>query len=440
MSFDVKKQQLLVEYLISDPDTFALCSAIVKPEYFDPELRNSVKFITQYYENYNTTPSPIQIEAETDVKYRLKEVKKDEIQYCADEVEKFCRQQALWKAILDAPELMKENRGHDIELAVKNALLVGLHRDMGIRYYDTVQERLNRLLIEPPVESTGWSEFDRLLFGGIGRKELLLIAANSGGGKSITLNNLALNFTESGRNVLYITLELSQDMVSQRFDAMYSGYNRSNWMHHTDEIVHRVSQAGKDCGILDLVYMSPGTKPSQMKAFIKEYYLRYGIMPDLLIADYLGKMEPNHRILDNVNERDKAISSQFRELGVEFDFATASATQLNRTAVKTEVHDHSMVAGGYSQIQECDVFVTVNMTEIDKAKGEIEYQFLKTRSSDGVGSIIKLKWDGKFLRISDLPSQKMSINSQARTIPTTDVAKPAVSEGKSKLLSLLSEE
>jgi hypothetical protein len=99
-----------------------------------------------------------------------------------------------------------------------------------------------------------------------------------------------------------------------------------------------------------------------------------------------------------------------------------------------------MVAGGYSQIQECDVFVTINMTEIDKAKGEIEYQFLKTRSSDGVGNIIKLKWDPKFLRISDHPSQKTSINTQARTIPTDTVGIPAVSESKSKLLSLLSED
>lgn len=60
-----KKQKLLVEYLVSSVDTFAMCKSIVKPDYFDPELRSAVEFIHQFYEKYHQTPNPIQIEAET---------------------------------------------------------------------------------------------------------------------------------------------------------------------------------------------------------------------------------------------------------------------------------------------------------------------------------------------------------------------------------------
>ena len=42
---DSKKQKLLIEYLISSTDTFGLCQGIVQSEYFDPEFRNTVKFI-----------------------------------------------------------------------------------------------------------------------------------------------------------------------------------------------------------------------------------------------------------------------------------------------------------------------------------------------------------------------------------------------------------
>ena len=64
---DNKKQKLLIEYLISSSDTFALCQAIVEPDYFDPEYRNAVRFIKKYYTQYNTTPGPNQIKAEADL-------------------------------------------------------------------------------------------------------------------------------------------------------------------------------------------------------------------------------------------------------------------------------------------------------------------------------------------------------------------------------------
>ena len=47
---DTQKQKLLMEYLISSSDTFALCQNIINPTYFDPELRNAVAFIKDNYE------------------------------------------------------------------------------------------------------------------------------------------------------------------------------------------------------------------------------------------------------------------------------------------------------------------------------------------------------------------------------------------------------
>ena len=63
MEAKTTKQQLLLEYLVSSVDTFALCKSIVKPEYFDPELRRSVEFIHDYYDKYSSIPTSDQIEA-----------------------------------------------------------------------------------------------------------------------------------------------------------------------------------------------------------------------------------------------------------------------------------------------------------------------------------------------------------------------------------------
>ena len=109
---DIKKQKLLTEYLISSADTFALCASITQPEYFDPELRNTISFIKKYYDEYNSTPTVDQIEGETGVKLKLQEVSKDQISYCANEVEAFCKRKAIEKAILASPALIeKEDYG-----------------------------------------------------------------------------------------------------------------------------------------------------------------------------------------------------------------------------------------------------------------------------------------------------------------------------------------
>lgn len=86
------KQKLLVEYLISSPDAFALCKSIVRADYFDPSLRKAVDFIHEYYDKYNSTPTPDQVAAETGTKLKTHEITRDKIAYCAAEVE--------WKSVV----------------------------------------------------------------------------------------------------------------------------------------------------------------------------------------------------------------------------------------------------------------------------------------------------------------------------------------------------
>ena len=115
-----KKQKLLLEYLISSPDTFALTKSIVKPAYFDPELRQASQFIANYYDQYHQLPTPDQIEAETEVALQKRDVEKDELVYCVDEVEKFCRHKAMEKAILAARK-ERDSVGGIIQLDILGA-------------------------------------------------------------------------------------------------------------------------------------------------------------------------------------------------------------------------------------------------------------------------------------------------------------------------------
>lgn len=328
---DSKKQKFLIELLISSSDTFALCQNIIDSTYFDPEFRNSVGFIKQYYEDYSTTPNIHQIEAETNQKFEIREIKPDEIKYCANEIEKFCKHSAMKKVSLAMPGLIKEGKYAEAAEIAKAAVLVSLTKNLGVRYFQTVEERLKRMIKEDPTFPTGWTDIDDALFGGISRKELLLVSGNTGGGKSITLANLAFNFINAGMNVLYISLELSADIVAQRFDTMFTGISRRNWKEYTDEISTRITAFGEEAGILDIIKMPSGTTSNQIRAYLKEFYLHYNMTPDLLIVDYLDKMSPNEYVsADNVFEKDKRSSEQLREICVDHNMFGATASQLNR--------------------------------------------------------------------------------------------------------------
>lgn len=437
---DEKKQKLLIEYLISSPNTFAVCQGIVRPEYFDPQFRNSVKFVKEYYNKYNTTPSPEQIAAETDQSFTQKEIKPDQVSYCTTEIETFCRRKALEKAVLASPELIEKGDYGTLEAKIREAILVSLDKDLGVNYFETTRDRLERMMQEDPVESIGWKSVDDLLFGGIARKELLLFSANSGGGKSIVLTNVACNFLERKRDVLYISLELAEDIVSQRVDTMLTGIGRKIWKEHVNEIVTKIDTIKGEMGMLTVKYMPTDTKASEIRAYLKEYYLFHNKMPDLLIVDYLDKMAPNESVdADNVFLRDKRVSEQLRQIGVDYNMFVATASQLNREAVKAVAHDHSHIAGGISKINEADVYISIKLTEPMRVKGEIMFSFQKTRNSDGVGKHVFLKWDAERLRIRDINTStdnKLMIRKKD-SVQSIAAKLGDPSEGKSSLADLL---
>ena len=173
---------------------------------------------------------------------------------------------------------------------------------------------------------------------------------------------------------------------------------------------------------------------------MKEYYLHNDFVPDLLIVDYLDKMDPNGGFILDVFTKDKLCSEQLRDIGEEYDMYIATASQLNRTAVGATEHNHGQIAGGISKINESDIYISLIFTDAMKAAGEMALIFQKTRNSDGSGATVFLKWDPKYLRLTDFHGEAKGITFSKKTGPgelketITDV--PSGS-GK-KLLDLMS--
>lgn len=434
-----EKQQLLIEYLISSPDLFALCNPVVQPDFFVPDIKPVVKFLKEYFDKYRHIPSPDQIKAETGHTCATQEVSRDKFDYCADEMEKFCKERAIEQALLQGAKLLSKGEFGTIEQNLKEAVTLSLRRDVGLIYFEDPETRLKRQLTSVKPIPTLWKEFDELLFGGLVRKEMILFSGGSGGGKSITLKNLALNFLMQGYRVLYITLELSQDLVSRRFDTMISGISSVVWREHVEDIAEKVSSFDSRKDALVVKYLPSGTTANELRGYLKEYELQFGEMPDLICLDYIDLMASNLKVSsDNVFEKDKQCSEQFRNLLNEFNMVGATASQLNRSAVDAESHSHAHIAGGISKINTTDVYVSIHLTNSMKAAGEIGFQFEKTRNSNGAGNMIYTGWNNITLRIWDNSDSEDSsaITSKIQQTKASKTALPLPS--KRSLLDIVS--
>lgn len=400
---NVEKQRLMISYMLSSADTFAITQPIIQHTYFDPLLRNTMEFILDYYKKYSSLPNPTQIKAETGQEFETQpDVKPDQIKYFTSEIEAFCKRKAIEQAIAASPKLIAEGKYGEVENKIKAAVLTAIRSELGLNYYDKPLDRLESMLSDPDRIPTGFGKaFDDAIGGGLQLAELILFTANSGGGKSISLQNLALNFAAQGYDVLYISLELSEKMISQRLDQMHSGIATREWKSHYEEIAQAIIAAGKKAGNLTIKRAPLGTNSNAIRALLKEYELTHSKLPTLLIVDYLDLMGTNEKVsADNISNKDKLATEELREIAVEQDMIIATASQQNRSGIDATEASQAHIAGGLTKINTVDITVSVTLNAQYKAQGRIWFQFTKTRSSEGVGTSVLSKWVNKFLRIA----------------------------------------
>lgn len=395
-------QKSLLESLISSPEIFSICESIIKPEYFNPQLIRGVKFIKDYYAKYSSIPELFQIKSESSLNLNKVDTSNATDLWTKDNVEDFCKYKAVVCAIQNSLDDINDGDFGKVAKRVQEANEVSLTKDLGFSYFENPEERVRRMLEQPPTVSTGWKNIDNALFGGIARKELILFAGASGVGKSFTLANLGMNFLKNEMNVLFLSLELSEDRVAQRFDQMLTGISGAKWRYETDKVIRKIEESKHKLGELTIKQLPAGTTPNQMRAYLKQFYLQHEYYPDLFVVDYLDEMMPNEYVsADNIAEKDKRCASAIRQIGVDFDMVVATASQLNREAVEAPVLTHAHIAGGMGKIRISDVAIALRMDESQKHRGIMEFIFLKTRNSDGVYTQHYMTWDRVYVTISD---------------------------------------
>ena len=404
-NYNEETQELFLKFLISDPDLFSRCANIVDPTYFNIKYRKAVELFQSHATDFNSIPTPEQVSAASGVTLEpIENVTSDHHDWFLREFETFCRHKALEKAIIESTDLLENQDYGTVENKIKDASQVGLVKDLGIEYFENPKERLQWIKDQSGAISTGWKGIDHKLYGGMNRGEMTIFAGGSGAGKSLFLQNFAVNWSLAGFNTVYISLELSEQLISMRLDSMVSGYGTKEIMRNMDDVDLKVRMKSKGAGRLRVKQMPNGVNVNDIRVFLREYEIACGEKVDCLLVDYLDLMMPISAKVSGSDLfiKDKYVSEELRNLAMEKDLLFVTASQLNRGAVEEIEFDHHHIAGGISKIQTADNVVGIFTSNAMREKGRYQIQFMKTRSSSGVGTKVDLKFDPDTLRIVDL--------------------------------------
>jgi len=402
-TYDIQK--LFLEMMIADAQTFVRVQNIFNVENFHPELRPAAEFIEKHSDKFGTLPELSQLEAMTAVKLEaLPEAINDgHYEWFFEEFEGFTKRQELERAVLKSADLLESGDFEPVLPIIKAAVEISLLKDMGIDYFADPKARLRAIKDNNGQTSTGWATMDDKLYGGFNRGELQIFAGGSGSGKSLFMQNLAVNWVEAGLNGIFVTLELSEDLCAMRLDSMMTGTPSKTIFKNLDDVEMKVKMKAKSAGDLQIKYFPAQSNVNDIRAFVKELQVKTGKKIDFMCIDYLDLLMPVTAKISpsDLFVKDKYVSEEIRNLGKEIDVVMVTASQLNRSAVEEVEFDHSMISGGISKINTADNVFGILTSRAMRERGKYQLQLMKTRSSAGVGQKIDLDFDVDTLRIVD---------------------------------------
>ncbi len=403
-SYNVDKQKYFLRMMLTNAELFTRVTNIYNPVNFDKSIRTAAEFIKKHADEYKILPEFEQVEAVTGIRLdHIQNLNQGHYDWFLEQFEKFTKRQELERAILKSADLLEKGEYDPVEKLIKDAVQISLQKDMGMDYFADPRGRLMQLKSNNGQVSTGWPSMDKKLYGGFNRGELQIFAGGSGSGKSLFMQNLAVNWASQGLNGVYITLELSEGLCSMRIDSMMTDTSSRDIFKSIDDIEMKVKMLSKKYGKLRVKYMPAQSNVNDIRAYCKELQIQTGMNIDFLCVDYLDLLMPVSAKVSpsDLFVKDKYVSEEIRNLAKELNVLFVTASQLNRSAVEEIEFDHSHISGGISKINTADNVFGIFTSRSMRERGQYQLQLMKTRSSSGVGQKIELEFNVETLRITD---------------------------------------
>jgi len=397
----------ILRNLVYNEDYSRKVIPFIQPEYFEQRsekvvFEEIVQFIVKYNSAITKEALGIEIEnrtdlTETDVK-DIREVCKTlndsvvEKQWLLDTTEKWCRDRAIYLALMESIHIADGNDGNKnrdaIPSILSDALAVSFDNNIGHDYLQNYGERYEFYHRKEDKIEFDLEYFNKITKGGIPNKTLNIALAGTGVGKSLFMCHVASSALLQGRNVLYITLEMAEERIAERIDANLLNVPIQQLVDLPRSTFENkvTSLSKKTQGTLIIKeYPTASAHSGHFKALLNELALKKSFRPNIIFIDYLNICASSrHKANSSVNSYSyiKSIAEELRGLAVEFNVPIVSATQTTRSGYGNSDVELTDTSESFGLPATADLMFALISTEELEGLGQIMVKQLKNRYND----------------------------------------------------------
>ena len=401
-------EQTILRNLFRDEDYFRKVLPFLKSEYYE-ELNEKIIYeeIRKFADKYDRLPTEevvlIEIERRDDISDQtfgevrsicksFADVEEDPTKdWLLDATEKWCKDRAIYLALMESIKLAEgkdEKKSRDaIPDILKEALSVSFDDHIGHDYLEDYSERFDFYTKDEARMPFDLEYFNKITKGGLVNKSLNVALAGTGVGKSLFMCHQAASCLSQGKNVLYITLEMSEEKIAERIDA--------NLLNINIKDIPEIPRMIFETKVADLArktegkfiikeYPTASAHVGHFRSLLSQLAMKKNFKPDIIFIDYLNICASNRYKGAIVNSYTyvKAIAEELRGLAVEFDVPIVSATQTTRSGFGSTDVDLTDTSESFGLPATADLMFALISTEELEAQNQIMVKQLKNRYND----------------------------------------------------------
>lgn len=407
MMINDRVEYLILSNLVFDEGYCRRVLPFVKSHYFSEECEKLVfEKISDFILKYDSVPSKealtISISNDKQIVDSVERQAKDlvaalshskvEQQWLIDQTEDWCKDRAIYHALMSSIKIADDKKGKlsrgTIPKLLTDALAVSFDPNIGHSYLDDTDARYEFYHKVEEKFPFDLECMNKITKDGVPRKTLNVILAGTAVGKSLALCHMAASYFMSGKNVLYITLEMAEARIAERIDANLLNVSLSDLQKLSKDMYDKriSSMKSKNVGRMIIKeYPTATATVTHFRALLSELYLKKNFVPDVIFVDYLN-IAASARLnqTNHVNSYTyvKSIAEEFRGLAVECNVPLWTATQTNRQGYVSSDIGLENTSESFGLPATADFMIALSTTEELENMGQILVKQLKNRYND----------------------------------------------------------
>jgi replicative DNA helicase len=400
--FDKTYQKRLINQIIMEQKFASVLLPILDPLYFDDEIikliirtlidayvkddtvLNFETLITRVltHRSFNT---PIKKERLVKLVEEIKTIDSNDFNFVRERALTFCKQQELRKAakkVLKIADSVNPESYYECETIIKDALEKGNEDDNGIDVAHNLENVLSEDFRDPI--PTGIKGLDECMGGGLSKKEVALVIAPSGVGKTTLTTKIANEAFNAGKNVVQLFFEDTEEQIQRKHFTCWTGVESKDLFSRRDDVIKTVKEkTDRQNKLILLKLPSFGTTMRSINQALKKI-IANGTPIDMVILDYIDCVQADKSAKD-VHEAEGLSMRQFETMVSELNIAGWVATQGNRDSMSAEIVQASQTGGSIKKVQIGHFVMSIAKTLEQREEGVANIAILKSRfGKDGV--------------------------------------------------------